>query len=57
MNKKKQKSEDLFDIEELCLRGYEEESIRFMFMMRCSQLFNESPDYESDPQGWLDYNV
>lgn len=36
MNKKKQTSEDLFDIEELRRRGYEEESTLCLCLSLCS---------------------
>jgi len=42
------------DIKELRKRGYEEDSIRMMLYMKICNLFEGAPDYEEDPQGWLD---
>lgn len=48
----------VIDIKELRKRGYEEESIRLMLLMEFEEKYlPESPDFEEDPQGWLDANV
>ena len=46
------------DVAELRRRGYEEESIRLMLRMEFERNFiDESPDFDEDPQGWLDAHV
>ena len=44
------------DIKELRKRGYEEESIRLMIRMELEKCFNDAPDFDEDPLGWLDAN-
>lgn len=46
------------DVAELRRKGYEEESIRLMLRMEFERNFiDESPDFDEDPQGWLDAHV
>lgn len=43
------------DIQELRRRGYEEDSIKLMLLREIEEeMFCESPDFDEDPQGWLD---
>ena len=45
-------------VAELRRRGYEEESISQMLRMEFERDFiDEGPDFDEDPQGWLDANV
>ncbi len=48
----------MIDIDELRKRGYEEDSILLMLRQEFMDNYDPGPpDYDEDPQGWLDYYV
>lgn len=47
----------MVNIQELRKRGYEEESIKLMIREELYEILNnDCPDFDEDPQGWLDAN-